>query len=739
MKQQNFGLIIDELENVLDTLFIYNKNNKQSDVETIEEEKEKKNFKEEKPKREKKETTKETKTKKNTQENTSSDINIFTKKRAVKSKRHKVKVDYISTPKKPTLQHYREWEKAFKPLKITSIDTTKTILDVDKTVDWIAQTDLFQLIYTQKLKKHFSLTLLIDKHHSMDIFQSLVDDFCDTLEHYGVFAKIDYFYLDGKDEETILHKDKHQKVKNSTILREENNLILILSSCISPAWRSNSMYQNIEIWSKTNFCSIVQMLPSNMWLSTSLKQGKKLSWKSTQLYAKNSQLSSQKEFLYFDEDIEILKIPIISFEHRSFKAWSSVVMGNSHYAISGIAIDTRKIKEKKIIQSNQLTSKERLDNFLSQASSTAKILSAYLANNHVSFEIARIIQELKLPDSSFSHLAEVFLGGIIEKKIIDNQVHYDFYEGIREVLKHQIAPIEALELFDQTSRFVSDYFGIAQKFPSMIQNPNSIREIEWDDTMIAFAKIGIDILKRVGGIYYAQALDFESKINTINSITPTTKSFLMGSNERDDEKPVHKVTINYDFEIAQYPVTFEEYDLYCEVQKIDKPDDEAWGRGKRPVINVSWNDAQAYIKWLNEQTGENYRLPTEAEWEYSARAGTTTKWSFGDDEKELEKYAWYNSNDGKRTKEVGTKDSNPWGLHDMHGNVWEWCQDDWVDSYEKTPRDGKAYEDTSLDRKVLRGGSWFNVDSYTRSSNRDRLIPTVSIDNVGFRLLRTLN
>jgi len=151
-----------------------------------------------------------------------------------------------------------------------------------------------------------------------------------------------------------------------------------------------------------------------------------------------------------------------------------------------------------------------------------------------------------------------------------------------------------------------------------------------------------------------------------------------------------------------------------------------------PIIGVSWHDAIAYCKWLNEQQKVYvYRLPTEEEWEYSSRAESTTKWSFGDEEKELGKYAWYSKNSydlGEEHKDYGThvvgeKLPNQWGLYDMHGNVFEWCED-WYDKDE--------------DSKVLRGGSWNSNASNARSAYRDRFIPTNRYFYVGFRLLRTL-
>ncbi len=171
-------------------------------------------------------------------------------------------------------------------------------------------------------------------------------------------------------------------------------------------------------------------------------------------------------------------------------------------------------------------------------------------------------------------------------------------------------------------------------------------------------------------------------------------TFMMGSPDTDedaaeDEKPRHKVTIGYRFAVGRYPVTFEEYDRFCETAGVEKPGDEDWGRGRRPVINVSWDDAKAYVEWLSQQTGKSYRLLSEAEWEYACRAGTTTRYSVGDTI--TDKDANFASNVGKTT-EVGSYEPNAWGLYDMHGNVWEWVEDVWHETYEGAPDNGKRVD-----------------------------------------------
>ena len=207
------------------------------------------------------------------------------------------------------------------------------------------------------------------------------------------------------------------------------------------------------------------------------------------------------------------------------------------------------------------------------------------------------------------------------------------------------------------------------------------------------------------------------KSMTISMVHLPKGKFMFGEGSEARE-----VSIDYEFEMGKFPVTIEEYDMYCEDTNVEKPSDEGGGRGKRPVKNVNWHDAVAFCEWLSKKSSQNYRLPTEIEWEYACRAGTTTKWSFGDDEKELGKYAWYRDNSNGKAHIVGGKKPNPWGLFDMHGNVWEFCED-WYD------------EDRDI--KVVRGGSWFNDDYHTYSALWD--YPIYRRDCRGFRLLRTLS
>ncbi len=210
----------------------------------------------------------------------------------------------------------------------------------------------------------------------------------------------------------------------------------------------------------------------------------------------------------------------------------------------------------------------------------------------------------------------------------------------------------------------------------------------------------------------------------------------------EDEQPAHAVTIK-PFAIGRYEVTFEDYDRFARDTKRKLPDDRGWGRGRRPVIDVTWDDAQAYAIWLSEKTGRRYRLPTEAEWEYAARAGTTTSYWWGNEvgDNHANCLRCGSQWDGKQTGPAGSFAPNPFGLYDTAGNVWEWVEDCYHASYRGAPADGSAWLETGggdCDRRVFRGGSWYYLPQYLRSADRNWIVTDAAFDNLCFRLARAL-
>jgi formylglycine-generating enzyme required for sulfatase activity len=217
-------------------------------------------------------------------------------------------------------------------------------------------------------------------------------------------------------------------------------------------------------------------------------------------------------------------------------------------------------------------------------------------------------------------------------------------------------------------------------------------------------------------------------------------TFTMGYAGEKRESPPRQVTIRRPFAVAKFELTFEEWDACAAAGACSSNiSAEGWGRGRQPVINVTWQDAQAYVQWLSRMTGKPYRLLSEAEWEYVARAGTATHFFFGNDDGPLGDYAWFAGNAERQARPVGAKKPNPWGLHDVHGNVWEWVEDCFREGYQGAPTDGSVWASSACRRRVIRGGSWLYRSKILRSASRDWLEFDRGENHVGFRVARSLS
>ncbi len=241
--------------------------------------------------------------------------------------------------------------------------------------------------------------------------------------------------------------------------------------------------------------------------------------------------------------------------------------------------------------------------------------------------------------------------------------------------------------------------------------------------------------------------------------------FLMGSDLEEsghqDEKPRHAVSIARPFALSRFEITFAQWDVCVGDGQCPQASDDGDGRGDRPVYNVNWNDAQKYAAWLSSKTGKSYRLPAEAEWEYAARGGTTTAWFWGAAEDsagstqacrfanthdETSKdahpmYVWshHKCTDGfPEVAPVGRFQPNPFGLHDILGNLREWVQDCHHAGYRNAPTDGSAWNETSCEKRIVRGGAWIDGASTSRSAYRHPEDQGFRNYQVGFRIARDL-
>jgi formylglycine-generating enzyme required for sulfatase activity len=222
-------------------------------------------------------------------------------------------------------------------------------------------------------------------------------------------------------------------------------------------------------------------------------------------------------------------------------------------------------------------------------------------------------------------------------------------------------------------------------------------------------------------------------------ISLSAGAFTMGSNSSDpSEKPAHRVTLGKPFAIGKYEVTVEEWNACVEASACQRMGQYASPNPKAPIRDVSWDDAQQYLKWLSTTSGKKYRLPSEAEWEYAARGGTATRYWWGD------QMATGKANckecgppwEIEGPANAGSFAANPFGLFDMNGSVWEWVGDCWHNSYKEAPNDGSVWDQANCNARVIRGGSWREPASYMVSSTRFKYDASVRHSQNGFRVAR---
>jgi sulfatase modifying factor 1 len=211
-------------------------------------------------------------------------------------------------------------------------------------------------------------------------------------------------------------------------------------------------------------------------------------------------------------------------------------------------------------------------------------------------------------------------------------------------------------------------------------------------------------------------------------------SFTIGGTE-NDEKPVHSVTVD-DFSMGKYEITVAQYKAFCKATGRTMPKTPSWGvKDNYPIVNVNFNDATDYCNWLSKVTSKKYRLPTEGEWEYAARGGTKSKTFLYSGSNTIDELGWNSSNAGDQAQAVGLKKPNELGLYDMSGNVMEWCNDWYNDSYYATSPTKNPQGPKSGSNRVLRGGSWYHSPSFCRVAFRSGNRPSDRYDSRGFRVV----
>jgi formylglycine-generating enzyme required for sulfatase activity len=467
---------------------------------------------------------------------------------------------------------------------------------------------------------------------------------------------------------------------------------------------------------------------------------------------------------------------------------------------------------------------ELLRGFLIDASPLARELAKVLAAVPLIPPVMRLAQRRFLPDSKHWHLAEVFFSGLVEKSTFSPEgatvtdAWYDFYPGIRQLLLADSANRRTIDIWRGIGDYIRDHYGEFRDFSALIPNPQGSLADAVSDRSLYFAEVDAAVLRTWGGEYADIAQNIEERVRQRKQeiltpekllkftfetlyvdkrgeitkresleayyyeeplgkgIEPLTMvaipggEFLMGSPgekyDKKSEKPQHPVSVSA-FYLSQTPITRAQWRFVAHLPREGKDLDPDPARFKEsdnnPVESVSWYDAIEFCARLSRHTGKNYRLPSEAEWEYACRAGTTTPFHFG--ETITAELANYNSSkvyqqekpkqSPNKTTPVRSYPPNAFGLYDMHGNVWEWCLDPWHGDYQGAPpTDGSVWDETNNDNRyenllnsinklltddlycVLRGGSWGYYPSYCRSAFRSSYDRRVSRNyDIGFRVV----
>jgi len=416
----------------------------------------------------------------------------------------------IQSPKKLALSNYREWEKAFKFINLKQPSRNKYELDEEKTVENIASLKVFDLVFKQVQEKSFFLTIIIDRGETMELWDELITNFKQMLLTMGVFARVSIYYWDTKDKNPRLCGDRELKREISeklVVMDGKRNLVWVMSDCIAPSWRSAEAFKSIDRWSKKSFTSILQMFPKDMWMGTMLFKGKHIRLSSTSFNPINKKLKIQTA----KREKNSLKVPIVSFDPYALQAWAKIVINSRNNSISGIELEDLDFPYVERVSKKEITPEMRMQRFYSQASPIAQKLAFYMSVLPVDFKVTRILQEERLPKSNQAHVAEVFLGGLIERRKKSKSIDYDFYPKIREELNANISADDAFSIMEDMSNFVSSHLGIGFDFKALLVDPNGAfdGDVEISSESLAYARLASRVLKRKGGRFneIAQAID----------------------------------------------------------------------------------------------------------------------------------------------------------------------------------------------------------------------------------------
>ncbi|MFN9668678.1 MAG: SAV_2336 N-terminal domain-related protein, partial [Pseudanabaena sp.] len=754
----------------------------------------------------------------------------------------------------------------------------------EETAIRIAEDQIWNPVVKPEAERWLELAIVIEVTNLVDVWRDTIAEFQHLMEQHGAFRDVRTWQLQisGTNQPQLFLQTETGLKRKPRSPRElldagGRRLILFLSDCTSKSWRSGQIFKLLQVWSRENPVTLVQLLPEHYWDRSALREGT--------LVAMRSQLAGALSRDWILDGLSArrrqrlrggLSLPVVTMQPQSLGWWARAIASVGEQQTTGIVLRSDAFAIDQHTESGidkpakPLTAKQLVQRFRGTASEKAQELADMMAVLPVNWSVLRLLQKNlvqraaeTLQETAALYLAEIFLSGLLCPVAADDkskQTQYDFVEGVRKILLGAIPISEARDvgediaeqMFKQLPQEVQERVNadIARRKNESLKYFDAflLPDLPWGEAagaeMMPFAQVTSEVLRFWGGQYatLAEELEqlggvvsileeFEFEVATIEfeetleqqfqspqeSVIPELPSIqlypfryqvakirvteskpkkieivksprewrqfveqiaedltlemvyvpsgdlVMGAPAKEegsynDERPQHLVSVSA-FLMGKYPITQAQYEAVMGTNPSrfkDMPDSPS-----RPVESVSWEDAQEFCKKLSELTGREYKLPSEAQWEYACRAMPSPPTSR--DKKEIiyppfhfgetisTKVANYNGDErygrGEKGESRGATTpvdyfgvANEFGLCDMHGNVWEWCEDDWHGNYDGAPTDGSAWIDikseaSNKNRHPLRGGSWVYNPQSCRSAYRGNNAFDHRDNNVGFRVI----